>query len=358
MWKWRRNRGLIVLGVSALAYGSAWGQLQDGDFDNLNVGTNPDCDNPAGAWHWPDIYQSNALCETSPEQLQIVATSSFDSGAVGNSLQMNVNSNTANIHLTNIGGRIDEASGVIVESFFDIWIEPDVSGASVYLGGDHGGGGFSNASDRGPQITFTADGNIAYANSAGQNTNLATYARRTWITIRMVVDMSSDTYDLFAGPRDGQLTMIGDDLGFRVAAGINHIDRFTRAHFGATTPLTNAYIDNVSVEIMDTGPSLQADGTCPGGGPIRVRWTDATPNGTVALLFASNQGSVVIPPGNPCDGTQLGLGANQLQVAFQGDAGPNGERILNSNAPGAACGGFLQLLDVTTCGTSNVVQIQ
>lgn len=106
------------------------------------------------------------------------------------------------------------------------------------------------------------------------------------------------------------------------------------------------------------GITLTADGTCPGGGPIEVSWSGATPNGQVALLFALSQGSFVIPPGNPCAGTQLGLSGNQLQVGFQGSAGADGSRTVDSNAGAGACGGFLQLLDISTCGLSNVVQIQ
>jgi hypothetical protein len=104
--------------------------------------------------------------------------------------------------------------------------------------------------------------------------------------------------------------------------------------------------------------SLDVSATCPGGGPIRIEWSGATPGGTAALIFALNQGSVVIPSPNPCVGTQLGLGSNQIQVGWQGPAGANGSRVLNATAPGGACGGFLQLLDVASCDRSNVEGVQ
>jgi len=106
-----------------------------------------------------------------------------------------------------------------------------------------------------------------------------------------------------------------------------------------------------------SGISLIVDATCPAGGPISVSWSGATPTGQIALIFARNTGSFVIPSGNPCSGTILGLGANQLQLAYQGGAGANGSKNLNSNAAPGACGGYLQLLDQFSCGTSNVAVI-
>lgn len=104
--------------------------------------------------------------------------------------------------------------------------------------------------------------------------------------------------------------------------------------------------------------TLTVDGTCPGGGPIVISWENATPNRTVALIYARGTGNQRIPEGNPCAGTQLGLNASQIQVVFQGPSGANGNRTLNANAGGGACGGYLQLLDVQPCATSNVAQIQ
>ncbi len=108
---------------------------------------------------------------------------------------------------------------------------------------------------------------------------------------------------------------------------------------------------------LDCGPTLTADGTCPAGGPIRVEWTRATPSAQIALIFALNQGSFVIPGGYACAGTGLGLGNAQIQVAYQGPSGATGAKVLNANAGPGACGGYLQLLDISNCQTSNVVQI-
>ena len=109
---------------------------------------------------------------------------------------------------------------------------------------------------------------------------------------------------------------------------------------------------------LNCGPQLSVNATCPSGGPIQVSWSGATGGGTVVLLYARNTGSFRIPNGNPCAGTQLGLGSNQLQIGYQGAAGSNGSRTLNSNTGAGICGGYLQLLDVATCGTSNVVRVE
>jgi len=107
-----------------------------------------------------------------------------------------------------------------------------------------------------------------------------------------------------------------------------------------------------------SGPRLSIDATCPSGGPNRIEWSGATPGGQVALIFARNTGSFIIPNNYPCAGTQLGLGANQIQLAWQGGAGANGSRTLNTTAGPGACGGYIQLLDLTPCATSNVARIE
>ena len=113
----------------------------------------------------------------------------------------------------------------------------------------------------------------------------------------------------------------------------------------------------VKLRLAD-GPQLTVAATCPSGGLIRIEWSGATPGGQIALIFARNTGSFIVPNNYPCAGTQLGLGSNQIQLAFQGGAGSNGSRILNANAGPNACGGHLQLLDLSTCGTSNVARVE
>ena len=105
-------------------------------------------------------------------------------------------------------------------------------------------------------------------------------------------------------------------------------------------------------------PTLAVDATCPSGGPIAVSWSGATPDGEIVLLIAREAGSFLIPDGYPCAGATLDLSNTQLQVAYRGPAGPDGERTLNANAGAGACGRVMQLLDLTTCATSNTTIVE
>jgi len=117
----------------------------------------------------------------------------------------------------------------------------------------------------------------------------------------------------------------------------------------------DAFVAKVTVAEL---PALVVSTSCPTGGPIQIAWTNATPNARAALLFARNTGSFTIPNHRPCSGTLLGLGDNQLQIIFTGNSDRNGSRTLNANAGPNACGAYLQLLDLSTCSTSNVARIE
>jgi len=106
----------------------------------------------------------------------------------------------------------------------------------------------------------------------------------------------------------------------------------------------------------NAGLSLALRGTCPGS--INVRWSGATPNKTMGIVFASNTGNFSIP-GGPCSGTTLGLGTSNLQLVNTVNTG-SGSGSVNGNAGTAACRGYIQLVvvDASPCTTSNVAQIQ
>ena len=95
-------------------------------------------------------------------------------------------------------------------------------------------------------------------------------------------------------------------------------------------------------------------------GELEVRWFQATPDqrARIAILFGKRTGHFAIPNGNPCAGTELGLSAQALQVAFVRSAGQFGAGRLTTTIPRSACGGYLQLLDLTRCELSNVVRIE
>ena len=226
------------------------GILSHGDFDLLNVGTRPDCDGDAGAcsWFFGTSYVQAGVCEAAADQFTIATTDSFDPGAPGNSLRLNVvNDPDSDIHLPNRFNRaVGEKDPVSVS--FDIWVAPGGAGGTVYVGGDHGGGGFSAASDRGPELSWNADGSITAADGSGNQTVVANYNFGEWQSVRFDVDMVADTYDIRWGPRGGALTLVGDDLTFRSGTQ-DFLDRFTFANVGAQMPDSESFLDNVTVTV-------------------------------------------------------------------------------------------------------------
>ncbi len=102
------------------------------------------------------------------------------------------------------------------------------------------------------------------------------------------------------------------------------------------------------------GINLTVTGTCPG--TVTVRWTNAQPNATVALIFAKNTGSFIIPFG-PCQGTRLGLGNNQIQLVNTFPSGSQGSGSRTGPVGNAACRGYLQMHDIPNCTLSNVAQL-
>jgi hypothetical protein len=242
---------MSAMSVFALA-GTAGAQiLADGNLDGLSPGTPPDCGVAAGGWNFPQNYIDALSCERLPVDYTVTETTEFDPNLKGNSLEMDISDVDPNYnpHLPNIfTDQIDEADGVVATITFDIFVpEKGRGGGSIYIGGDHGGGGFSNGTDRGPQIAWFNDGTMV-ANVAGVQTPLGAYNYGEWQSVQIDIDLATDTFDMFHGAKGGDLTQIADDLKFRVAA-LDHLDRFSWAHFGATVPSDHAYIDNVVVSV-------------------------------------------------------------------------------------------------------------
>ncbi len=224
--------------------------VSDGDMDDLDVGTPPNCDEAAGAWAWPANYFDIDACEVSPEQFQIVATDSFDGGAKGNSLQLNMNDALElNVHLPNLFNEIIFESEDIVSVSFDIWVPSDgVWGGFVYVGGDHGGGGYSNATDRGPQLGWDTAGVLIYADSGGNIIPIGDgYPFDAWQSLRLDINLQDDDFDLWWGMRGGELELLGEDLPYRVPT-LDFLDRFSYVHF-AIDDASHSYIDNIVVEL-------------------------------------------------------------------------------------------------------------
>lgn len=102
--------------------------------------------------------------------------------------------------------------------------------------------------------------------------------------------------------------------------------------------------------------SLTSD--CPKAGRIVVAWSNTSSFGQVSLLHAVGVGSFTIPPGSPCAGTTLGLGAQRLQLVRNSRSDAQGGGTISGQVPAAACGTYLQLIDRADCTPSNVVRIE
>jgi len=120
---------------------------------------------------------------------------------------------------------------------------------------------------------------------------------------------------------------------------------------------TGGYSDVRGMEFIRTGaPSLGIDvsGSCPGRMSFFV--TGATPNSTVALLYAfCNTGSLA--PSGPCAGTPLDLCLAGLRVGAVATTDATGFATVSANVPAAACQGFVEWIDVATCNTSIAVPL-
>jgi uncharacterized protein (TIGR03382 family) len=216
--------------------------ITHGDFDALISGTAPDVGAPAGPWGFLD-KQPDTL-ETDPGQMSIVATSSFQDGAAGNSLRLFADNmpGTVNTHVSNnfLSPYVEGSASPLIVSF-DLWVPAGAGGGSMYVGK-----GSINTADRGPQLSWLADGSLAYNAGAGNIPAVTDSIRDAWQSIRLEIDLVTDTFDLYYGAQGGPLTLAGDNLGFRSGA-LDTMTRFTFVNFGGTTPSATSYLDNVVV---------------------------------------------------------------------------------------------------------------
>ena len=126
------------------------------------------------------------------------------------------------------------------------------------------------------------------------------------------------------------------------------------AQFNFRTFTDHAGVGDQMFRLRGYASRLTLSGSCPGQVTATVH--SATPGGVALLLFAFGRGELVIPPPNPCAGTQLGLNATARFVAAEG-VDEEGRTVLIGNAPARACGGFLQVLQTPQCIASNVAEM-
>lgn len=223
----------------------------------------------------------------------------------------------------------------------------------TYVGGGLVDEGIDIAVDQADDVVvtgFTRSGGFAGANNSHHGGVEDAFA----LKVRSTGQLQWSTY-LGGGGSDGGISIVLDGAGHALVTGLTTSHAFEGHRNSYYGGLQDAFLVKLR---LPEDPFLSVDATCPGGGAVRISWENATPNGRVVIIFARDLGSYRVPPQYPCSGVQLGLGANQIRVVFQGGAGTGGSRTITSNASAGACGGFMQLLDVSTCRTSNVVRIE
>jgi hypothetical protein len=101
--------------------------------------------------------------------------------------------------------------------------------------------------------------------------------------------------------------------------------------------------------------TLAIVGTCPS---ISLDISGVVPNGQVAILYSFGTGAFTIPAGYACAGTTLGLDTSVTLGTVQA-ANLAGTLSWPTTIPAGACGSvYLQALDLTSCGLSDVVLLQ
>ena len=242
MHRTRLAAACVPLALVAAANGQI---LSDGDFEALSVGTPPDCAAPAGAWAFPANYVTAGVCEALATEAEIVT----DPTGRGNSLHYNHNNAGTNVHLPNIFNQvINEEPGLIVSVQFDVWIATaGIAGGSLYVGGDHGGGGFSNGTDRGPQISWLANGTIIY--SPGNVVVVEDYSSDVWQKVQMDIDLFNDSFDMSWSEGKDPLKEVGTDLPFRSGTQ-DFLDRFTYVHFFGLESPAVSFLDDIVIELL------------------------------------------------------------------------------------------------------------
>ncbi|MFT4627993.1 MAG: hypothetical protein ACI8PZ_006687 [Myxococcota bacterium] len=105
------------------------------------------------------------------------------------------------------------------------------------------------------------------------------------------------------------------------------------------------------VLVASASPTLDLAGDgCPG--PVDLTANGITPGGRAALIASAGVGGDVLPLGG-CAGTETRL-ADPALVTVMRDRDGDGALSLLPTIPEPVCGGYVQLVDLTTCETSGV----
>lgn len=99
-------------------------------------------------------------------------------------------------------------------------------------------------------------------------------------------------------------------------------------------------------------PTVAWNGGCPGPGTLAL--SNFTPGGLVGVGVGTGTGALTLP-GGACAGTVVGITQAQVKAVLAVDA--QGSLSYPAALPSAACGRYLQALDLTSCELSNVLSL-
>lgn len=101
-------------------------------------------------------------------------------------------------------------------------------------------------------------------------------------------------------------------------------------------------------------PSLKVAGDCPGLLTMRVE--NATPEGQVGLIYGFREGNFIIPHGQPCAGSDLGI--RNPVLARTATADRTGAAVFRAEVSAQACGRvYVEAIDLSTCQDTEVVLV-
>jgi hypothetical protein len=230
--------------------------MNHGDFDGLPAGTAPNCGIPAGAWHFVP-----GLCELSAQEFQIVPTSTFDQSATGNSLMQRVDYFDPNpqdpqqaIYLRNQSfAPISPLPGEVVVLELDLWVVEGFAGGSFWFG--------DTDAARGVQVSWFTDGRLTASRDPASpspcpDVLLQPFPTGTWQSLRIVIDLNTQRYDLWWSRRGEAPVRLGHQRPFQSGVHVTQIARFVFIRFPQFSSgpcptngmgATRSYLDNVRV---------------------------------------------------------------------------------------------------------------
>ena len=97
---------------------------------------------------------------------------------------------------------------------------------------------------------------------------------------------------------------------------------------------------------------------CPQGGALRLAWSQATPGASVGILYSGRPGTGHIPPSRPCPGLMIDLDISSLVLAAIRRSDSAGVGALEAQVSPSVCGGYVQMVDLGGCTSTNVVPIR